>query len=63
MLNPPWSHHAAATVWHACRKRAVAPGDFMEEFAFAFVAIAILALAAFAVVVQPSLSFWRSDES
>jgi hypothetical protein len=34
----------------------------MEEVAIAFVAIAILALAAFAVAVQPSLSFWLSDE-
>ena len=42
---------------------AVALGDSMEEFAIAFVAVAILALAAFAVVVQPSLSFWQSDES
>lgn len=35
----------------------------MEGFAIAFVAVALLALAAFAVVIQPSLSFWQSDES
>jgi hypothetical protein len=35
----------------------------MEEIAIAFVAVAVLALAAFAVIIQPSLSFWRSDES
>lgn len=35
----------------------------MEEFAIAFIAVAIVALATFAVVVQPSLSFWQSDES
>jgi heme/copper-type cytochrome/quinol oxidase subunit 4 len=41
----------------------VAPGDSIEELAIAFVAVVILALAALAVVVQPSLSFWQSDES
>ena len=35
----------------------------MEEIAIAFVVVIFLALAAFAVVVHPSLSFWQNDES
>ena len=35
----------------------------MEEFAIGFVAVVFLALAAFAVVIQPSLSFRQNDES
>lgn len=44
-------------------RRAGLAGEFMEETAITFVAVAAVALAGLVFIARPSLTFWQNDES